>query len=1368
MAAENPHTLIRLLQERGGEATTTYPVHTIGQVDGAIRIAVPQAGRHLLVLTEAGQIWVWGDNSYGQLGTGDQEPVQGWMPLEGLTGIRAIAAGANHSLALKGDGTVWAWGANFEGQLGDGTLLAKSHPEQVPGLSGIISIAAGARFSAALRNDGMLFVFGANWDGLAPAERDGILMRPTALPGRLPIGELIVTDQSIHSRKEPAGRNLLPWRGEAGLVRVIEWTGRGIVLSEGGSVQQRVAATETILDVQTGWAVAWLEGTPPQSEPRKSTRSGAGEALFGGTLATPDLSISVLRGVPFTVGSPAGYAITVTNAGGSATSGTTTVTDVLPAGLTYGSSSGTGWACAAASQTVTCTNPTAIAPGATSALVLQVIVGPAAYPSVSNTVTVASAGDSVPENNTANVVHAVEAKPAGTTGMYAAGYFHALRLAPEGSAYAGTVWSAGLNNNGQLGDGTNVSRTVMQSIAGLSTATAVAAGAYHSLALKSDGTVWAWGYNNLGQVGDGTTTSRTQPTLVTGVTGVIAIASRGSHSVALKSDGTVWAWGNNQYGQLGDGTTVNKSVPVKVTGLAGIVQIACGRNHTLAIRADGTAWAWGHNGSGRLGDGTSTNRTTPVQVSGLAGITAITAGDAHSLALKLDGTIFAWGDNLFGELGDGSNTTRLTPVQVKNLTGVAAIAASYDDSVALLGNGTVWVWGLSAQSNVAAQVTGVSGASAIAIGGWWNEAFYFAMKADGTALAWGDNRYGQLSNGQITARRIPTLIAGIQGVKELSARESNTLAVKNDGTVWGWGDNSAGQLGDGTTISLKPSPVQIPGISNATSVGSGTGHSLALRSDGIVLSWGLNQEGELGDGTTNARTVPAAIAGLTGIVRFSAGYVHNLAIKNDGTVWAWGSNTHGELGDGTTTQRPTPFQVPGLTGIVQVATGDYFSLALKSDGTVWAWGDNSVYQLGNGTTTGRLSPAQVQGISGATAISAGYRQAVVLRNDGTVWIWGTMDGGPMGDGSKTTRTLPVQVSGLTGITAISAGGQHCLALKTGGTVWAWGSNSTGQLGDGTTQERLLPVRVGILSGVIAIEAGGSHSAVILADGSVWGWGTVEYGQVGDGSQSVATSPRVTLPFTSPDLTIAMTDGGSVPVGGRLVFTLTVTNSGNAPSSGTITVVDTLPTGLSYFSASGTDWSCSASGQTVTCTRSTALSAGSSSAISLQATVLAAAVPGVTNAATVANASDFNLDNNTAGDPVVVGTTSGVVLSPASGSGSQQTFQAVYSGSMGHQYLRWVQLLFATASDGGGQPYCFLHYDVTGNAFWLYSDVYGFFRGPVAPGAGLGGSTRITVCSEPGSILSVRIRIESHAQPCRDVQGRRGAKRVYAGIGLGRD
>ncbi|BAS26700.1 hypothetical protein LIP_0843 [Limnochorda pilosa] len=204
---------------------------------------------------------------------------------------------------------------------------------------------------------------------------------------------------------------------------------------------------------------------------------------------------------------------------------------------------------------------------------------------------------------------------------------------------------------------------------------------------------------------------------------------------------------------------------------------------------------------------------------------------------------------------------------------------------------------------------------------------------------------------------------------------------------------------------------------------------------------------------------PASSASSS-VAAVAAGDLHSLARQTDGTVWTWGDNDAGQLGDGTTLDRNTPARVDGLNGVAAVAAGSYHNLALKEDGTIWAWGRNNLGQLGDGTTTTtRPTPVQVSGLTGVVDVAAGWDHSLALRSDGTVWAWGYNAFGQVGIGSTTEQHTPVQISGLTGIVAVAGGGYHSLALKSDGTVWAWGYNSTGQLGDGTTTDRYTPVRV---------------------------------------------------------------------------------------------------------------------------------------------------------------------------------------------------------------------------------------------------------------------------------------------------------------------
>ena len=240
--------------------------------------------------------------------------------------------------------------------------------------------------------------------------------------------------------------------------------------------------------------------------------------------------------------------------------------------------------------------------------------------------------------------------------IFASGGFH--NLAGTFSASVGNSgWSWGNNGDGQLGDGSTISKNVPFLSLGHDMFRAVAGGGYHSLIVKSDGRVCAFGKNDQGQLGNGSTTSQLTPIVIPGLSGIVAVSASVSHSLALTSDGTVWAFGGNAKGQLGDGTTVDRLTPIQVPNLSGVIAIAAGVYHSLALLSNGTVRAWGYNSQGQLGDGSRISRLTPVLVANLVGVVAISAGAYHSLALKSNGTAWTWGNNLYGQLGVGRGYT---------------------------------------------------------------------------------------------------------------------------------------------------------------------------------------------------------------------------------------------------------------------------------------------------------------------------------------------------------------------------------------------------------------------------------------------------------------------------------------------------------------------------------------------------------------------------------------------------------------------------------------------------------------------------------------------------------------------------------------
>ena len=372
---------------------------------------------------------------------------------------------------------------------------------------------------------------------------------------------------------------------------------------------------------------------------------------------------------------------------------------------------------------------------------------------------------------------------------------------------------------------------------------------------------------------------------------------------------------------------------------------------------------------------------------------------------------------------------------------------------------------------------------------------------------------------------------------ERIATVSEDGAVVPTGEAYGYTQLVIFEEGNDEIIRVIPIGVMPKGAIAVPRVVAGYNHGVALKSDGTVWTWGYNGHGELGDGTTANKAIPVQVKGANGegylsdIVAISAGNNHSLALKSDGSLWTWGYNYYGQLGDGTTTQRNTPVQVKGvggsgnLTNIVDVSAGDIHSIAVKSDGSLWSWGYNGNGQLGDGTTANRTTPDQVKGAGGSgyianmVAAGAGYRYNIALKSDGSLWSFGYNGYGQLGDGTTADRSLPVQVKGangsgnLTDVVSLAAGYLHSMALKSDGSLWTWGYNAYGQLGDGTVTNRTTPVQVKggesgeeYLTDMMSVSGGNSHSAGVKKDGSVWGFGYNNYGQIGDGSTINRNAP----------------------------------------------------------------------------------------------------------------------------------------------------------------------------------------------------------------------------------------------------------------------
>jgi len=380
---------------------------------------------------------------------------------------------------------------------------------------------------------------------------------------------------------------------------------------------------------------------------------------------------------------------------------------------------------------------------------------------------------------------------------------------------------------------------------------------------------------------------------------VAAVDAPASSLAAAK----VLDWGGNSIGQLGNGTTTNSDVPVAVTGLGAVKKLAEDGQSAYAVLTNGTVDAWGDNQSGELGQGPSEHEQNeslvPEPVKGISGVTAIAAACHTAIALLSSGTVDVWGEGGGGQLAQGEKeeSRALEPTAVKGLTEVKAVAA---------GCGSL-----------------------------------YALKKNGTVMAWGDNEHGQLGNGGPPGDvKEPVAVKGLKGVGAVAAGRFFALALVK-GTVKAWGEGSVGELGNGEEKTSSNVPVAVSGLAGVKAIAGGGYNALALMSDTTVKSWGLNNVGQLGTGAVvgpescegvACAKLPTAVSGLTEVKSISTGVFHGYALLKNKTVKAWGDDEFGQLGNGEVTlDQPAPVSVSGLTGVAMLAVGcggeDFDSLA---------------------------------------------------------------------------------------------------------------------------------------------------------------------------------------------------------------------------------------------------------------------------------------------------------------------------------------------------------------------------------------------------------------------------------------------------------
>ena len=354
-------------------------------------------------------------------------------------------------------------------------------------------------------------------------------------------------------------------------------------------------------------------------------------------------------------------------------------------------------------------------------------------------------------------------------------------------------------------------------------------------------------------------------------------------------------------------------------------KLATGGGFTCILGDDRVVRCAGDNGLGQLGDDTTTSRPSFAPIASPAGITfkTIGAGRDHACAITTTGEVYCWGRNASGQIGDGTQTQKNTPVTVSTPDGVkfTQVAGGFD--------------------------------------------FTCALTTSATAYCWGQGARGQLGDGTNT-RNQPNPVAVVmpEGVRfaTLSAWDQHACALAESGDLYCWGSNANGRLGDSTTTD-RNTPVRVAAPEGVTfsDIATGDRHSCAIATSGAAYCWGNGENGRRGDGlSTITQSTPVLVDAPAGtsFTRLIGAFARGCALTTAGDAYCWGINNNGQIGDGTTFNRfrPVLVQAPEGVAFASLSGGSGFTCGATPSDAVYCWGSNSLGQFGNGTNEGSLTP----------------------------------------------------------------------------------------------------------------------------------------------------------------------------------------------------------------------------------------------------------------------------------------------------------------------------------------------------------------------------------------------------------------------------
>lgn len=681
----------------------------------------------------------------------------------------------------------------------------------------------------------------------------------------------------------------------------------------------------------------------------------------------------------------------------------------------------------------------------------------------------------------------------------------------------------------------------------------IVSGSDHSCVLRRSGDVLCWGANGSGQLGvenrDLKTSFWAEARRVEGLPSEIEHLTAGERHTCALSKGSVYCWGANGLGQIGQQTTSPRIQPMKVSGIAGAKQLASGHWHNCALVDGGDILCWGSNKSRQLGAKKLFTIEIPLPVPEIDDAVLVAAGGNQSCALRQNGELLCW--------GKAARTGALQEPQIVGVRGVSdavslKLGEDFGCFIAKGGEVTCWGHGQSGQlgreltdvSNSTAPITGLSRVDSLSCG----DHHACALRRDGRLACWGSNVAGQLGQGTTTNAFAPSEVEGLGHISGVALGRSHTCAVSASKTVHCFGLGTSGQLGVelerfGETVVSRPEPA--PALDGLTDMALGAFHGCARR-DGMVVCWGSDEWGQLGDGQEPVRSALVVVDGLdegSPVEEVVSGFAHSCARRHDGSILCWGRNLYGELGDGTREHRVSPVRVSGIDDALQVSTNGASSLtcARHSDGHLSCWGGHSEHSDLDHSGWSSASPVKVGDIDDVVDLAVAPAHLCALRasaklscfhippyersesphplpdiEEGLEGVSGLISGGRTTcaryqDGAvrciEGGWKMGPPIKGLTPTSELAMGDYHRCATDQKGVVRCWGTTRYGNLGNGNPYHGGVrdPEVVAGIDDVVELAAGANHSCVRDRQGKVSCWGRRLAGMFG-GALPLRTFP----------------------------------------------------------------------------------------------------------------------------------------------------------------------------------------------------------------------------------------------------------------------